>query len=325
MAQAAAGDGATSAKYSETMQKQMGSSLVYKHEDGMNYAKCFERIYIGSCLQTAADVDTLKKEGVGIVFCLQEDKDMAHFNIDLAPILARAKEVDILHVRHPIKDFDPLSLRKHLPDAVRRLNAEMLARPKDAAYIHCTAGLGRAPATALAYMFMIEGMDLDDAYAHLYKSRRCHPQLNMVRAAACDLLGGGLGSGKLKLSWTLPEAKCVEVAGLDIGWHERVPMVKNATTGEFVLERDTPPGVYQYKFIVDGKWMANPDLPSVTDNGNVNNVARVNPAPGSADSERRERMMKKGGRPTEEEWKQLQSMLAVPAAPESSQKSGYAG
>ena len=24
----------------------------------MNYAKCFERIYIGSCLQTAADVDT---------------------------------------------------------------------------------------------------------------------------------------------------------------------------------------------------------------------------------------------------------------------------
>ena len=75
-----------------------------------------------------------------------------------------------------------------------------------------------------------------------------------------------------------------------------VAQVKNATTGEFVLERDTPPGVYQYKFIVDGKWtlvstmvqcmawanpcstmrydawcvgfrMANPDLPSVTDNG----------------------------------------------------------
>ena len=61
---------------------------------------------------------------------------MAHFNIDLAPIVARAKEVDILHVRppvfifiarvdlcmyskcilrrHPIKDFDPLSLRKLL-------------------------------------------------------------------------------------------------------------------------------------------------------------------------------------------------------------------
>ena len=81
----------------------------------------------------------------------------------------------------------------------------------------------------------------------------------------------------------------MEVAGLDFGWHERVPLVpcpgllrmddframegsgcsrrfcrsrlfdpwcevKNSATGEFVLERDTPPGVYQYKFIVDGEW-----------------------------------------------------------------------
>ena len=34
-------------------------------------------------------------------------------------------------------------------------------------YIHCTAGLGRAPATALAYMFLIQQMDLDEAYAEL--------------------------------------------------------------------------------------------------------------------------------------------------------------
>ena len=58
----------------------MGSSLIYKHEDlyyitlnlnmialyvprgipqdGMNYAKCFDRIIVGSCLQTPGDVDT---------------------------------------------------------------------------------------------------------------------------------------------------------------------------------------------------------------------------------------------------------------------------
>ena len=71
--------------------------------------------------------------------------------------------------------------------------------------------------------------------------------------------------------------------------------VKDASTGEFVLDRETPPGVYQYKFVVDGEWplasiettheimrgtlheifsallldcrMADPDLPTVTDNG----------------------------------------------------------
>ncbi|CAJ1404563.1 unnamed protein product [Effrenium voratum] len=299
----------TSEKYSDTMKKQMGSSLIYKHEAGMNYAKCFERIIVGSCLQGPADVDTLQKEGVGIVFCLQEDKDMAHFKIELAPIVARANELKIKHVQHPIKDFDPLSLRKHLPDAVRRLAAELRAAPEAVAYIHCTAGLGRAPATALAYMFFVEGMGLDDAYAKLYEVRRCHPQLNMVRAAACDLLSGEMGSGQLRISIKRPEAKTVEIAGLDVGWHERLPLVKEGE--DFVLDRATPPGVYQYKFIVDGQWMACPELPSVDDNGNVNNLARVNPTPGTPDAERRERLMKKGAKPTEEEMQELRRILGV--------------
>lgn len=38
------------------------------------------------------------------------------------------------------------------------------------------------------------------------------------------------------------------------------PEVKNAETGEFVLDRETPPGVYQYKFIVDGEWFLGGNL-----------------------------------------------------------------
>lgn len=38
------------------------------------------------------------------------------------------------------------------------------------------------------------------------------------------------------------------------------PEVKNAETGEFVLDRETPPGVYQYKFIVDGEWFLGRNL-----------------------------------------------------------------
>ena len=44
---------------------------------------------------------------------------MAHFKLDLAPILSRAAEVGVKHVRHPIKDFDPLSLRKPGPKTLR--------------------------------------------------------------------------------------------------------------------------------------------------------------------------------------------------------------
>jgi len=300
----------TSAAYSETMKAKMGSTLTYRHEDGMNYARPLHGIIVGSCLQQPSDVETLKKEGVGIVFCLQEDKDMAHFSLDIAPIQQRAGELGIAHIRHPIRDFDPLSLRQHLPDAVRRLAAEMAKRPTEVAYIHCTAGLGRAPGVALAYMFWVKGLCLDDAYAQLFELRRCHPQLGMIRAATCDILGDGEASlVPTRLAITRKEASKVEIAGLDIGWHSRVALEKDSATGEFVLQRALRPGSYQYKFIVDDEWMANMDLPTVDDNGNINNVASVTPEAGP-DAERYARIMANGGRPTEEEQKQLIAKLS---------------
>lgn len=311
MAELAPQDGKTSSEYSDTMKKNMGSTLTYRHEDGMNYAKAFDNIIVGSCLQTAADIDTLKKEGVGLVFCLQEDKDMAHFDLDLSPILQRAAEVGIAHVQNPIRDFDPLSLRRNLPEAVKRLAAEMAARPSELAYIHCTAGLGRAPGVALSYMFMVKGMCLDEAYSQLFAVRRCHPQLGMIRAAACDMLAGGLGIGSLRLGILRPGASVVEIAGLDVGWTKKISLAKDDSTGEFVLTHTLPPGTYQYKFIVDGEWMPSMDLPTVDDNGNINNVVTVVPEPGSPDAERRERIMAEGGRPTEDELKQLKTLLGV--------------
>ena len=92
---------------------------------------------------------------------------------------------------------------RQLPDAVRRLTAEMLARPKDAAiekkwpnlrldqfmsvaddgypiskedaaYIHCTAGLGRAPAIALAYKLLSGSGSRYMAGPFLASSGQCH-------------------------------------------------------------------------------------------------------------------------------------------------------
>ena len=59
---------------------------------------------------------------------------------------------DVAHVRHRIRDFDPFSLRMELPGAVAALARSAQAQG-GTAYVHCTAGLGRAPATALAYMW----------------------------------------------------------------------------------------------------------------------------------------------------------------------------
>ena len=50
-------EGKTSDVYSATMQQAMGGTLEYRHENGMNYNTVLENIIVGSCLQTADDVD----------------------------------------------------------------------------------------------------------------------------------------------------------------------------------------------------------------------------------------------------------------------------
>ena len=39
------------------MQQRMGSSLTYRHEEGINFADILDDLMVGSCLQTAEDVD----------------------------------------------------------------------------------------------------------------------------------------------------------------------------------------------------------------------------------------------------------------------------
>lgn len=46
-----------SEQYSEEMQAKMGTSQTYVHEDGMNYNRITDDLVVGSCPQTAADVD----------------------------------------------------------------------------------------------------------------------------------------------------------------------------------------------------------------------------------------------------------------------------
>lgn len=46
------------------------------------------------------------------------------------------------------RDFDPFSLRLELPMAVAKMHRAN--RERGTVYVHCTAGLGRAPAVAVS-------------------------------------------------------------------------------------------------------------------------------------------------------------------------------
>ena len=90
-------------------------------------------------------------------------------------------------------------------------------------------------------------------------------------------------SFSLSFSIHLPFAKytgtqggsVVEVEGSFDGWQTRTQLHRSGNR-EFSVIKSFPPGVYQYKFIVDGEWKYAPDQPAMYDEmGNVNNVLEV--------------------------------------------------
>ena len=265
-----------SEEYSDVMSARMGASLTYRHEDGMNYNRILDNIIVGSCLQTPEDANLLaEEEDVKTILCLQEDSDMAYFSLDVAPIRQEASLIGMQHLRHAIRDFDPYSLRRRLPGAVA-LFTQAMQRNGGTGYVHCTAGLGRAPAAALAYMWWVEGIPLHEAYSLLTSIRPCKPKADAIREAAVDLL---YGNGCIPVKITVLRrgtAEKVEMAGMDVGWGQSVPLTSHhSTNGHLTTVRSLPPGKFQFKFIWDGVWGPCLDHLTMVDGDNLNNYIIV--------------------------------------------------
>ncbi|KRH64175.1 hypothetical protein GLYMA_04G220900v4 [Glycine max] len=174
-------------EYNIAMKKMMRNPYEYHHDLGMNYTLITDNLIVGSQPQKPEDIDHLKKEeGVAYILNLQQDNDVEYWGVDLQSIIRRSRELEISHTRRPAKDFDPDSLQNELPKAVSSLEWA-ISEGKGRVYVHCTAGLGRAPAVAIAYLFWFCDMNLNEAYDMLTSKRPCGPNKRAIRGATYDL------------------------------------------------------------------------------------------------------------------------------------------
>ncbi|XP_061998374.1 phosphoglucan phosphatase DSP4, amyloplastic isoform X1 [Rosa rugosa] len=278
--------------YSNVMTEAMGAVLTYRHELGMNYNFIRPDLIVGSCLQTPKDVDKLRSIGVKTIFCVQQNSDLEYFGVDIGAIIEYAKEFDdIEHLRAEIRDFDSYDLRLQLPAVVSKLY-KAINRNGGVTYIHCTAGLGRAPATALAYMFWVQGYKLEDAVKLLLSKRSCCPKLEAIKTATADILTG-VTKKPVTLTWGGNNCSTVEISGLDIGWGQRIPLEFDDKQGSWILKRELPEGRYEYKYIIDGEWTLNKNelVASANNDGHVNNYVQVEDDPNSVNAIIRKRLM----------------------------------
>ncbi|CAK9161149.1 unnamed protein product [Ilex paraguariensis] len=262
--------------YSHDMTQAMGAVLTYRHELGMNYNFIRSDLIVGSCLQTPGDVDKLRSVGVKTIFCLQQDSDLEYFGVDISAIREYANTCDdIEHLRAEIRDFDAFDLRMRLPAVVSKLH-KAINRNGGVTYVHCTAGLGRAPAAALAYMFWVQGYKLSEAQRLILSKRPSFPKLDAIKSATADILTG-LQKKLVTLTWSGENCSTVEISGLDIGWGQRIPLKFDEEQGLWIVRRELPEGCYEYKYVVDGEWICNKHelVTPPNKDGHVNNYVQI--------------------------------------------------
>jgi hypothetical protein len=136
----------------------------------LNWAEITPTILVGTCPMTADDLARIHREaGCDAVLSVQHDECIAYWGIDEPALQARAEALGVERERLPMRDFIVEDQRRCLADAVAALAAMQTAGRRT--YVHCTAGLGRAPLTVWSYLTWIEGIPSEEAVA-LIKDRR---------------------------------------------------------------------------------------------------------------------------------------------------------
>jgi protein-tyrosine phosphatase len=156
------------------------------------------RLWVGAYLRDGDTVE-LKHAGITIVISLQSDEDLELYDISI-PMLTHALRAEgIRLIRIPIQDFSKDALERKLPEAVSRLLSAL--EPAAArVYLHCTAGINRAPTTAAAYLIFSRNMPAREAWGLLTAKRHCSPYLDVLERYADSLGGGTLESTRKELN-----------------------------------------------------------------------------------------------------------------------------
>lgn len=137
---------------------------------------------------TPDDLSRIKAgTNVSAVLSLQHDDCLAYWEIDYAEMLAEGERLGLTMARHPIRDFDIVDMRKNLPDAVAALASLQAAGHRT--YVHCTAGMGRAPLVVLGYLTLVERIDPEEAICKILEGRPVAvPSWEAYQSARADLV-----------------------------------------------------------------------------------------------------------------------------------------
>jgi protein-tyrosine phosphatase len=151
----------------------------------MYYSRILPTLYLGPCPRSPNDVDDLTHQiGITAVLNLQSDEDFQYWKIGWPAILDQYLARSILVRRVQVRDFDTVDLREKLGECVQGLQGLLDSNHK--VYLHCTAGAGRSPSVAIAYLAWCRGKNLEEAASYVMKRHKCVPDLEAIYSATAQ-------------------------------------------------------------------------------------------------------------------------------------------
>jgi hypothetical protein len=146
----------------------------------MDCDRILANLYIGSHPNQFEDIDQLEAIGVTTVLNLQSDDDFRRHRIDWHKLVTRYDALSFDVHRIPIRDFDNDDLLDNLPHAVRLLRESLETHT---VFVHCTAGLNRAPSIVIAYLHWVQQWSLNKAARFVQRRHPCLPAMDTIRGA----------------------------------------------------------------------------------------------------------------------------------------------
>jgi protein-tyrosine phosphatase len=128
-----------------------------------------------------SDIEWLKENfRITAIHNLQDDEDLRINGIDVLRLREACQLHQVRLVRTPIRDGSSDDMAARLGAALQSL--EDLLGGRERVYLHCNAGLNRAPTLAIAWLRTHAGMSLNEAMAYVKKRRACGPFMTVLEA-----------------------------------------------------------------------------------------------------------------------------------------------
>jgi protein-tyrosine phosphatase len=120
----------------------------------------------------------LSEHGVTAVLSLQDDADLASKGLLRAALEEGYRTHGLKFRRIPVPDGDDRHLLARLDEIVAVLGDWLTGGER--VYLHCNAGLNRAPTAAIAYLRERAGLALEAARDHVKRRRPCVPYMQAL-------------------------------------------------------------------------------------------------------------------------------------------------